>query len=140
MFEWNQKYSVGIASIDAQHQNLFATAHELHAAMSAGQGKAHLAGILERLVRYTSLHFEHEERLMRQHKYPALAKHLEEHAILTRSVLAFQRDFQSGRVTITVQILHFLRDWLEHHIQGSDFAYAPHLMPKVSRAETIART
>ena len=43
MFEWNHEYSVGIASVDAQHQKLFAIARELYAAMSAGQGKSALA-------------------------------------------------------------------------------------------------
>ena len=130
MFEWKQQYSVGIPSIDAQHQNLFGIAHELYEAMSAGKGKAALARILDRLVQYTVVHFAHEERLMRQNEYPDLAKHQVEHAALTQKVSQFQQDFQAGHVTMTVQLLHFLKDWLEHHIQGSDKAYAPHLKAK----------
>ena len=40
MFEWKNEYVVGIGSIDAQHQGLFAIGRELYAAMSAGQGKS----------------------------------------------------------------------------------------------------
>jgi hypothetical protein len=36
MFEWKRGYSVNIASIDAQHQQLFAIAAELHEAMRSG--------------------------------------------------------------------------------------------------------
>lgn len=127
MFEWKPQYSVEIPSIDGQHQNLFRTAGELYTAMTAGHGKAALAGILDRLVRYTEVHFAHEERLMRLHDYPDLAAHQAEHAALTKQVLAFQADFQAGRAAMTVQLLHFLRDWLEKHIASSDQKYAPYL-------------
>jgi hemerythrin len=125
MFEWNNDYSVQIVSIDAQHRNLFAIGHELHAAMTAGHGNAALGKILDRLVQYTAAHFGHEERLMRQNGYPDLAAHKAEHDALTKQVLQFQADFQAGRVTMTVQILHFLKEWLQKHIKGSDMRYVP---------------
>lgn len=131
MFDWSNSYSVGIPSIDAQHRSLFAIAGELHSAMSAGQGKASLARILDRLVQYTVSHFNHEERLMRQHNYPNLTAHAAEHQALTDRVKQFQADFEAGRATITVQLLHFLKEWLQHHIQGSDVQYAPYLKAAV---------
>lgn len=130
MFEWKQEYSIGIQSIDAQHQGLFSTAAELYKAMSAGQGKSVLARILDRLVQYTAMHFAHEERLMRQHGYPDLEKHLVEHAALTKQVVDFQAEFHSGRANMTVQVLNFLNSWLQQHINVSDKAYAPHLKTK----------
>jgi len=130
MFEWKPIYSVQIGSIDGQHQNLFRTAAELYTAMSAGQGKPALSRILDRLVQYTAVHFAHEERLMRLHDYPDLAAHRAQHEALTRQVLAFQADYQSGQAVITVQVLHFLKDWLENHIAGSDQKYAPFLRNK----------
>jgi hemerythrin len=127
MFDWSPNYSVAIGSVDAQHQSLFAIARELHTAMMAGQGKASLARILDRLVQYTAVHFAHEERLMRLHDYPDFAAHKIEHDALVRQVLNFQDDFRSGRATVTVQLLQFLCDWLLKHIQGSDLKYAPYL-------------
>jgi len=127
MFEWSNNYSVAIGSVDAQHQNLFAIARELHGAMAAGEGKAALGRVLDRLVRYTAAHFAHEERLMRLHDYPDLAAHKAEHDALTRRVVQFQQDFHSGRVAMSVELLHFLKAWLEKHIQGTDMKYAPHL-------------
>jgi hemerythrin-like metal-binding protein len=127
MFEWTPQYSVKIASIDGQHQNLFRIAEELYVGMSAGQGKAALARILDRLVQYTTVHFAHEERLMSLHGYPDRAAHTAEHRALTKRVLAFQSDFESGKALMTVQVLHFLKDWLRHHIAESDQKYAPYL-------------
>ena len=127
MFDWSANFSVGVGSVDAQHQNLFAMCRELHAAMVAGQGKAALARILDRLVQYTTVHFAHEERLMRLYDYPEFAAHHAEHEALTRQVLKFQEDFSAGRATITVQLLQFLRGWLQNHIQASDLKLAPYL-------------
>jgi hemerythrin len=130
MFEWKAEYSVGIASIDAQHQKLFAIARALYEAMSAGRGKSALALILDRLVQYTAMHFAHEERLMRVYDYPNFLKHKAQHDALTKQVLAFQKDFESGKVSMTVQLLQFLKEWLENHIRVSDFEYAPCLKQK----------
>jgi hemerythrin-like metal-binding protein len=127
MFEWKPQYSVNIASIDGQHQNLFRMAEALHVAMAGGQGKAALSQTLDRLVQYTQVHFAHEERLMSTHGYPALPAHVAEHRALTQKVLAFQSDFDSGKALLTVPVLHFLRDWLSHHIAESDQRYAPFL-------------
>jgi len=125
MFEWNPEYSVGIASIDSQHQALFRMAAELYTAMSSGQGKTALARILERLVQYTAAHFAHEERLMRLCDYPGFAEHQKQHEALTSQVMQFQADFLSGRTAMSVQVMQFLRNWLDSHIRGRDRLYVP---------------
>lgn len=125
MFEWKDEYRVHVLSVDAQHQNLFRMAGELHAAMATGQARSVLAKTLDRLLQYTAMHFAHEERLMRIHNYPDLPAHQAEHEALTSQVLKFQADFQNGRTTVTIQLMYFLKDWLEKHIMGSDKKYAP---------------
>jgi hemerythrin len=130
MFQWNDNYSVNIGSIDAQHRNLFAIGRELFAAMNAGQGKAVVARTLDRLIQYAAVHFAHEERLMKQHNYEDFAAHKLEHEALTRQVVQFQADFASGRAALSIQLLCFIKDWLEKHINGSDKKYAPALRDK----------
>jgi hemerythrin len=130
MFEWNNRYSVQIVSIDAQHQTLFRLGEELYAAMTAGHGKSSLARILDRLVQYTTVHFAHEERLMRLHAYPDFSAHKAQHEELSRKVRQFQAEYNAGKTTITIQLMHFLRDWLTGHIAESDQKYAPFLRGK----------
>jgi hemerythrin len=130
MFEWKPQYSVRIGSIDGQHQNLFRLAEELYAAMSAGQGRATLSRILDRLVQYTKVHFAHEERLMSLHRYPDLEAHMAQHRALTKQVMDFQAEFEAGHTVLTVQVLHFLKDWLQKHIASSDQKYAPYLIER----------
>lgn len=130
MFEWKDTYSTGIHSIDAQHRNLFTVAEDLYSAMSNGQGRAAVARTLDRLVQYTASHFAHEERLMRLHSFPDFEAHKAEHEKLTSQVRQFQADYRDGKVAMTVQLLHFLKEWLLKHIQESDQKYAPFLREK----------
>ena len=130
MFEWNDRFSTGIASIDAQHQGLFSIGGELYAAMGAGQGKERMGSILTRLVQYTAAHFAYEERLMQLHRYPDYAAHKAQHDDLTRQVSQFYKDFQSGQIGISVRLLSFVDDWLKQHIGQSDQGYAKLLTAK----------
>jgi hemerythrin len=115
---------VNIPAIDAQHKRLFALAGELHAAMSQGKGLAVLERSLARLVDYTQDHFAAEERLMEKYKYPELSAHKMEHEKLTAQVMEFQEKFRRKEALLTVELLQFLKSWLEHHISGSDQKYA----------------
>jgi hemerythrin len=130
MFEWKPTFSVQIREIDVEHQNLFRVAEELHSAMASGKGKVVLARILDRLLQYTRVHFAHEERLMAVSGYPEFASHKAEHEALTRKVEEFQSTFRAGQAAITVQLLLFLKTWLERHIASSDQKYSPYVRGK----------
>jgi len=120
LFQWSETYSVGHPAIDGQHKRLFQLAEQLHAAMAAGHGKQGLSDTLNNLIAYTKRHFADEERLMQAHHYPAYPQHRALHEALTQKVIEFQKSFESGRATVTMDLLHFLRDWLTHHIGAVD--------------------
>jgi hemerythrin-like metal-binding protein len=120
MFSWQQELSVGVLQIDAQHKRLFELCAGLHRLMSAGAGRAALAPILEELIAYTRTHFRDEEKLMEQHRFPGREAHKALHEALTRQVLEFQQGFAAGKVSLSVQMLSFLKTWLVEHIGGND--------------------
>ena len=62
---------------------------------------------------------------MQLYHYPDFAKHKAEHDALVKQVVALQTEFNGGRATMAVQVLHFIKDWLEKHIKGTDVAYVP---------------
>jgi len=132
MFEWKQEYSLDHRDIDGQHQKLFAFANELHAAMSQGHGKDALSKTLANLVSYTKQHFANEERLMQANHYPDYPKHKADHEALTSKVEAFQKDFEAGRLGMTVELLQFVKDWLRHHIGETDKKVAEFLKTKAA--------
>jgi hemerythrin len=124
MFDWKPEYSVKIPAIDAQHKRLFALAGELHDAMSHGRSADVLEQSLARLVDYTKDHFAAEERLMDAYKYSELPAHRMEHEKLTAQVMEFQEKFRRRQALLSVELLQFLKTWLEKHISGSDQKYA----------------
>ena len=124
---WSDDLSVGVKSIDDQHLVLFETINDLHAAMLKGQSRSVVGPLLHTLVDYTIQHFTAEEALMEAAKYPALATHRIKHKELTKQVQEYVTRYESGDITISIQLSSFLSEWLTKHIQSTDQEYGPWL-------------
>lgn len=129
-FAWSDKYSVNIREIDDQHKKLISMVDTLHTAMRQGQGKAALDSILKELIQYTRTHFATEERLMKLNGYPDYDAHKAKHDKMTDKVAKIYRDYQDGKVSITLDVMKFLQDWIDKHILSTDKQYAPYLNAK----------
>jgi len=127
LISWTGDLSVGISSIDAQHQRLVALTNDLHAAIVSGRGAAVVARTLVGLLAYTVSHFAHEEKLLRESGYPAFEQHHAEHQRLVNSIKELQRDLTAGKPALSVDVRHFLKNWLRTHICGTDQKYSAHL-------------
>lgn len=130
LMTWTEKYATGIRSVDSQHQKLIAMLNELKDAMSTGKGNDVVGAILDGLVQYTVTHFRHEEQLFAKYGYVDAAGHKAEHDKLTQKVVEFRDRFKAGRTALSVTVLHFLCDWLNGHILGTDMKYVPYLKSK----------
>jgi hemerythrin-like metal-binding protein len=69
---------------------------------------------------------------MRDNGYPKYLAHRAEHEDLKRRVVQYQEDFIAGRVTLTVELMQFISDWLVNHIAESDRKLAPYLREKAA--------
>lgn len=81
---------------------------------------------MEQLVSYTKVHFIYEEMLFQSYNYPKTAAdiHHAHHESLSEQVEDFHHRFKTGEVHLTEEVLEFLVSWLNHHIMGSDLAFA----------------
>jgi len=127
MFTWSPEYSVGNDLIDHEHQKLFEMADRLHQAMLSGGGNLVLRGLFDEMAEYTRTHFAHEEALMERYSYPQLPAHAEIHQQLIARVASLQEDLNAGKLTVTMNTMQFLRDWLSHHIGKTDRLVAAHV-------------
>lgn len=127
---WNNSFATGIASIDAQHQQLVSYVNELYDAMTKNQGPDVTRKVLGKLVDYTVQHFAHEEKYFARYAYPDAAAHTAEHDALKKQVGEFNKKFQAGQATVNAELLNFLRSWLSSHILQSDKRYVAHLKAK----------
>jgi hemerythrin-like metal-binding protein len=133
IFPWSDAYSVRIPQIDAQHKGLIRLINDLHSAMAAGKGKEASGTILDELIRYTESHFKYEEGMLRQRQYSNLAAHQTEHKKLTGQVVELRERFRSARLTMSVEVMQFLKNWLANHILVHDQAYARELNAAATR-------
>ena len=127
---WIKSYSVGIAKMDEQHQLLAGMINELYDAMKDGKGQEIINGILDRVVQYAVTHFSDEEALMETHHFPELASHREEHQEFSNQIRTFQSIIKMERSTLSMEVLIFLHNWLNHHINGTDKKYGTFLNNK----------
>jgi|SRR5208283_5419601 len=131
LMTWTERLSVGVGVLDDDHKKLVAMVNELYDAMQAGHGREHLGRILGELVQYTKGHFAREEAFFAKTGYPAAVPHKHEHEALTRQVIDVQQKYAAGHAaTLSLDVMHFLKDWLVNHIQRSDQSYRAHLNGK----------
>ena len=128
--EWREEFSVGIASIDRQHQRMIELINQLEEGVRTHQESKTVRSVLSELVTYTTNHFRTEEALMKSYKYPGYAQHRVEHETLVDRVNDFRRKFESGTLTDAHDLASFLMGWLESHILGTDKSYGPYLVEK----------
>jgi hemerythrin-like metal-binding protein len=125
---WSEKLSVGVGVLDEDHKRLVGMINELHDARQTRHGRETLGRILGELVEYSKVHFDREETFFAQTGYPAADSHKRQHEALTRQVLDLQQRYQAGTdVTISAEVMTFLKKWLVTHILASDQGYRIHL-------------
>lgn len=125
LLSWSENYGTKIKQFDDQHKRLFDLVNQLHEAMKEGRGKEIIGDVLKALGDYTKTHFAAEEALMKTNQYPFYEEHKKEHNLLLVQVKHLQQQYQEGRAPVTPEVMNFLRNWIDDHIQASDKKYGP---------------
>jgi hemerythrin len=124
---WNDALSVHIAEIDAQHKCLIDLINQLHDSMKAGKGNAVIGSVLLDLIKYTQFHFATEEKYFQKYAYPEYFLHKKQHDDLTRKTNELNAAYAQGKLTISLETMSFLKNWVSTHILESDQKYSPFL-------------
>lgn len=130
LMAWEDRLSVNIKAFDDQHKKLIDLINKLYDGMKAGKGNDVLEGILSELVSYTVTHFSNEQSLFQKHGYPEFVQHKKEHDDLTKKAIELRDNLKSGKSVISVEVMSFLKDWLNKHILGTDKKYTAFLNGK----------
>jgi len=133
ILSWSNKYSVGVKTLDDQHKGLLRVLNELHAAMMKGEAQKIAGPLLDKLMAGARDHFALEERMMSEARYAGMADHRAKHQELIVKLGNFIDRSRKGDNTMYVQLLNFLRDWLNDHMLQEDQEYAPLLKGRAIR-------
>lgn len=120
---WTDDLSVGVTLFDNDHRQLISIANRLHDSITVGSQQNVLAPVLDELVKYTIFHFGHEEGMMLQYSYPDYENHKQEHDALVKKVQDYHSQVMSGKTSISLSLIGFLKEWLVNHIMKTDMEY-----------------
>lgn len=126
---WEQRYSVNIKEIDAQHKKMFNLINELESALCAGQNRQIMEKIFMQMADYVVLHFSTEENYFEKFAYDATQEHISEHRMFERQLAEFKKNLaQNSDLNIYIrylsaEVMKFLRKWWIAHICSTDKKY-----------------
>lgn len=124
---WDERYSVGVPSIDSQHKKLLEIANDLYKACRTGSADKAFADAVHGAVDYVKVHFAFEEGLLQAHGYPDFAAHKKEHEAFVLDVIRQVQEFTSGKPFVPNAFVRSLRDWTLQHIAMTDKRYSVYL-------------
>ncbi len=125
--KWTEDLETSIPAIDREHKKLVGLINELYEAMREGKGNEMLGSIIGNLSRYTVTHFKNEEKIFEKFGYPQADNHIRLHQLFVKKVADFEEKFNSNKLSLTLEVLDFLKTWLADHIKGADQSYAKYL-------------
>lgn len=119
-------FSVGDATIDAQHKELF---HLIDEVLEEDITEEKLEKNIAFLGEYVDCHLSHEEAYMKAHGYPHLEEHLEWHKKFKEKYTEFK---DACRKNNSIEDLHeemklYVRNWWYKHILIEDQRYAQYI-------------
>jgi hemerythrin len=130
-FVWTDRMSVGVKLLDNDHKKLVLLINDLHDGLMTGRSRPALDRVVEKLVKFTRIHFAHEEQIFAETGYPGAAAHKQEHDYMIEQIKHLQACFKSDApIALYLEGIELLKNWLFSHLHGSDQEYGPYLAAK----------
>lgn len=125
MFEWSDRFSINIQTIDSQHQQIFALLNELSLCCKANNvSPSVVEKALIQIKAYSNKHFMIEEKLMQSAKVDEqhFRIHRMEHQSFTYDVNHFSVSglSQQKYIEAAEKLVCFITNWWIYHILGFD--------------------
>ena len=127
-YEVTQDLITGNALIDSEHRQLFDAVNNLMDACSQGQGRTQIQSTATFLSNYVVKHFQDEERLQTQSKYPGYTAHKTFHDGYKRQLQQTTQELLADGATVkSLGKLNQVAGVLLSHIRTEDRKLAKHL-------------
>ncbi len=128
LFEWDDRFSVGVTEMDNHHKKLFDILNKLFDDAREGKGAEAVAGTIGELIRYTEYHFAEEEAKLANSAYPHLADHKAKHRAFVDQLKDYKAQADSGGgIFVVNKVAQTGTDWLKTHILQVDQEYEQYL-------------
>lgn len=116
---WDERFALGVADMDATHREFVDLADALLAAPDDA-----FPALFETLREHTRQHFEHEGKLMKACRFPAIGEHNGEHLRVLGELAQVARSVAGGRLGMAREYARNLPSWFSTHLATMDAALA----------------
>ncbi|OHX36142.1 hypothetical protein BJL95_10145 [Methylomonas sp. LWB] len=114
-FIWQDRYSIGDATVDDQHRHVFELAEQVLGASDRDE----LIHLFIRFFRHIREHFHCEEALMKRLDYPGYQAHVAAHDQMLDELIHLSSEVRGDRWNRS-EITRFVNDWILVHIVEVD--------------------
>jgi len=126
---WDPKYSVGIKSIDKQHQRFFEIINSMYFVAGASQQRIDgdkLFKVISELVEYADTHLKFEEKCFIDFEYDGANEHVITHDLFRVKMKEYVNSIEKTDISLpelATEIAEFCKNWLANHILEMDHKY-----------------
>jgi len=138
LFSWSTRYSIGNEVIDTEHEELFRLINAFHDHWLEKRNQQAIALLLNQLVSYAEMHFQHEEIIMLDAGFPKLAEHQQVHQAMFETIFKLRQSFEEQHSHLEMDTMKFIKAWLVEHIIQDDYVIRDFLARQKTAVETPA--
>ncbi len=138
LLSWSNQYLIGNDLIDTEHEELFRLINNFHSLWLESRNRQEIAKILNQLIAYAQMHFQHEERIMEDAGFPKLAEHQNIHEAMIDKIFELHASYAEGNLRLEIETMKFVKSWLLEHILENDYLFRDYLLRKPDSGEEAA--
>jgi hemerythrin-like metal-binding protein len=120
LLEWKPEFSVGIASMDFEHQKMIRMINELYDELMQHKDAESIEQFLGDIHTAINAHFALEERMMREAAYSEYEAHKIDHEELLEQIRDMMDEFRADPENGFDLLRDNLADWFEAHFASFD--------------------
>ena len=122
---WRRHYECGIPEIDTEHMKLFEIANRIQSSLSSNVNSGEAVPLVDELLVHIAQHFKHEEKILRQNRYPRVHAHSLNHSRLLERADELAAQFRDRQMTAGALLGFVIHDVVARHIALEDREYFP---------------
>ena len=120
LIAWDDRYSVGEASVDHEHRELIGLINETYDRLKRPDADITVPDFLGEIYTRISAHFALEEKLMRASRYDQYPEHKADHERLLDEIRDIMDDYEDRRIFEAEQFAQRLGAWFTGHFRTHD--------------------
>ena len=124
---FSKDYDIQIGWVNKDHMKIMDYINAVHSMVKNGSELEKIGKTLKGMEDFVVEHFASEERMFDKYKYPDTAAHKKIHTKLLGTVHDIVKKIEGKEEVNLIEVLKFLKSWLQGHIKSVDMKYSPYM-------------